>query len=197
MTKKLFMLLPLLLAIGVTGYSQQSTGALGLRIGDPIAVSYKLVTPTNKAIEFMLGTAPRSWHSSYYENSFDDYSKYDGYIYRSHEVENNIYLQARYLFYYNIPVSGMDGKLEWYWGVGALLKYGRVKYRYWEDEPGFTPGEDTRNNIDLGPDGIGGVEYYFYGLPLSVFGEVSLFMELADRPVTPRMMGGVGARVYF
>jgi len=168
--------------------------SLGLRMGDPIGLTYKRYTHTNKAIEFILGTAPPSWRRNYYENSFYEYSKYDGFTYRSHKLQNPVYLQARYLLHYHIPVEGMEGKLEWYWGLGGMLKFGKIEYRYHEGPPGNNPRMDTRNTLDFGPDGIGGVEYTFEDIPLNVFGEVSLLLEIADRPLTLQLFGAVGAR---
>ena len=194
MIRKAFLLV-LMMAPCFVAFSQGR--AFGLRIGDPMGVTYKQYTRTHKAIEFILGTAARNWHRNYYENAFYDYSRYDGYTYRSHTVQNTIYLQGRYLLHYDIPVQGMDGKLEWYWGVGAMLKFGRIEYRYFEAAPENIPARDTRSNIDLGPDIIGGVEYDFEGLPLTVFGEASLMLELADRPLTPQLYGGVGLRFSF
>lgn len=168
--------------------------SLGLRVGDPIGLTYKRQVRTDRAIELILGTAPPSWRRNYYENSFYEYSRYDGFTYRSHKLRNPVYLQARYLLYYTIPVEGMEGQLQWYWGVGGMLKFGKVEYRYHEGPPGNTQTTDVRNTIDFGPDGIGGVEYTFEDIPLNVFGELSLLLEIADRPLTLQMFGAVGAR---
>jgi hypothetical protein len=183
------------LFLSVVSYGQRQ--AFGLRLGDPIGITYKKYTQTNKAIEFLFGTASTHWRHNYYENSFSKYSEYDGYSYRSHKLSNPVYLQARYLFHYHIPVDGMDGKLEWYWGVGAMLKFCRVEYRYADGPPDNGNKYDTRTSIDFGPDGILGVEYKFEDTPLNVFGEVSLLLELADRPLTPQLFGAVGARFIF
>src|SRR5690606_26981676 len=191
MKKIVFLFLAFMAGSAVTWAQKQS---LGLRMGDPIGLTYKKYTHTNKAIEFILGTAPPGWRSDYYQNSFYEYSKYDGFTYRSHKLRNPVYLQARYLLHYDIPVEGMEGKLEWYWGLGGMLKFGKIEYRYHDGPPGNNPGTDTRNTLDFGPDGIGGVEYTFEDIPLNVFGEVSLLLEIADRPLTLQMFGAVGAR---
>lgn len=187
------MLISFGLFLSLVSYGQRQ--AFGLRLGDPIGITYKKYTQTNKAIEFLFGTASTHWRHNYYENSFSKYSEYDGYSYRSHKLSNPVYLQARYLFHYHIPVDGMDGKLEWYWGVGAMLKFCKVEYTY-ADDSGWAQ-YDTRNTIDFGPDGILGVEYKFEDTPLNVFGEVSMLLELADRPLTPQLFGAVGARFTF
>lgn len=193
--KKIFFLSLVFMAGSSAAWAQEQS--LGLRMGDPIGLTYKRYTQTNKAIEFILGTAPPSWRRNYYENSFNEYSKYDGFTYRSHKLQNPVYLQARYLLHYHIPVEGMEGKLEWYWGLGGMLKFGKIEYQYNEGPPGNNPRTDTRSTVDFGPDGIGGVEYTFEDIPLNVFGEVSLLLEFADRPITIQIFGAVGARFIF
>jgi hypothetical protein len=41
------------------------------------------------------------------------------------------------------------------------------------------------------------MDYIFEDIPLELFGEVSILTELADRPLTFRAFGGVGARFRF
>lgn len=177
--------------------AQQQTQYMGVRIGDPIGVTYKKFVRADRSMEFIFGTAARNWKRNYYENSFYDYDLYEGYSYQSHKVLNSIYLQGRYLFQNTIPVDGMDGKLQWYAGMGAMLKFSRVDYKYYDNSPDNILLSNVRSNIDFGPEGIGGVEYYFEDIPLAVFGETSLLFELADRPLTLQLFGAVGARLSF
>lgn len=171
--------------------------AMGLRVGDPIAITYKHYLQSDRAFEFMLGTASPNWRKNYYKTSFDKYSKYDDYDYRSHKLSNPFYLEARYLFHTHYPVDEMEGKLEWYWGLGTILKIAKVEYNYVTNDDIGLPGSDKRSNLDFGPEGIIGVEYTFEDIPLNVFGEVSLLIELADRPFALQIYGGVGARIIF
>lgn len=197
MSKK-YILIIILVAASFVAKAQ--TQGLGLRIGDPIGVTYKKFIARDRAVEFLLGTVPRSWHSNYYKNSFDAYSKYDDFVYRSHTVENTVYLQARYLIHNDIQGYDIEGKLQWYWGFGAMLKFGKVKYTYYDaaaPAPENNIRSDVNHNIDFGPDGIIGIEYTFEDIPLSAFAETSLMLELADRPVTPQLYGALGVRMNF
>lgn len=168
---------------------------IGIRLGDPMGVTYKRYFGNTRAVEFGLGSAGLGWHDGYYKNSFEARDKYDGYRYRSHTVENTLYLQGRYLLHYNIDVRDIEGKWDWYWGVGGLLKFSKVKYRFYDDIPPFQE-TDTDNDIDFGPEGIIGMEYTFKDAPITIFGEVSLMFEMVDR-VTLRTFGGAGARYNF
>ncbi|HLT81618.1 MAG TPA: hypothetical protein VKZ86_11335 [Cyclobacteriaceae bacterium] len=184
----------LLLAVLVCSTAWSQDHSLGLRLGDPIGATYKRQVGNNRAVEFILGTAPKEWRRDYHRKSFYEYSKYDGFNYISHRLDNPVYLQARYLLHYDIPVEGMEGNLQWYWGAGGMLKFGKIEYHYRERPPNNGTRRDVRNTIDFGPEGIGGVEYTFEDTPLNVFGEVSLLLEIADRPLTFQVFGAVGAR---
>jgi hypothetical protein len=193
MWKIFFVLIAII--ISVPSFAQRQ--AFGLRIGDPVAATYKTYIQSNKAIEFMLGTSSPNWRQEYFRKSFYEYDKYEGFTYQSHKLNNPLYLQGRYLFHDHIPVEDMEGKLEWYWGIGAMLKIAKVEYRYREGPPDNSPSTDIRNTIDFGPEGIAGIEYTFEDIPLNVFGELSFLLELADRPFAVQLFGGVGARFIF
>lgn len=171
--------------------------AIGLRLGDPMAVTYKNYLSKTQSVEFILGSAPTNWHWGYYQNSFEHYSQFDNERYISHEVLSTLYLQGRYLLNYDIQIDGMIGKLDWYWGLGALLKVANVRYTF-QDFSGNLPVEsETKYDIDLGPEGIIGLEYKFEDVPISVFGETSLVIELLDRPGAIRVFGAAGVRYNF
>ena len=192
MRKCIFILAVFLISFSARAQKQ----AIGLRVGDPIGATYKYYRGDGKAIEFIFGTASPNWRKNYYETSFDKYSKYDGDTYQSHKVSNPVYIQARYLFHNHYPVDEMEGRLDWYWGIGTMLKIGKVEYHYLDGSDGVSK-TDKRNNLDFGPDGIIGVEYTFEDIPLNVFGEMSLLVELVDRPFALQIYGGVGARIFF
>jgi hypothetical protein len=183
-----------LLGGGTFAHAQKHT--VGLRLGDPMGITYKNYLSKTQSAEFILGSASPNWHWDYYQRSFEHYAQFDGDRYISHEVLSTLYLQARYLLNYNIQIEGMVGKLDWYWGLGALLKTANVRYTF-QDLSGNTPVETgTKYDIDFGPEGIIGLEYKFSNIPLSVFGETSLMIELLDRPGV-RVFGAVGARYHF
>jgi hypothetical protein len=171
--------------------------AIGLRLGDPMGITYKNYLTKTRSVEFILGSASKNWHWDYYQNSFEDYSQFSNDRYISHQVLSTLYLQGRYLLNYDIQIDGMVGKLDWYWGLGALVKAAHVRYTF-QDFSGNVPVESgTKYDIDFGPEGIIGLEYKFQNIPLSVFGEASLLIELADRPGAIRVFGAVGARYNF
>jgi hypothetical protein len=169
--------------------------AIGIRLGDPMGITYKKYLTADRAIEFGLGSVSPGWHQLYYENAFEKIKKYDQYTYRSHTVLSTVYLQARYLINNNILIQGMEGKLNWYYGGGMILKVAKVKYYFDDLQPPFARS-DTHSDIDFGPEGILGMEYTFQNIPMNVFVDFSLMLELADR-LAVRNFSGLGARYKF
>ncbi|MEJ1236661.1 hypothetical protein WBG78_00950 [Chryseolinea sp. T2] len=171
--------------------------SLGLRLGYPLGITFKSYIQSNHAVEFLLGTQPGNWSSNYYKKSFHKFNDFENDTYLSHHVRSTLYLQGRYLFQYNIPVSGMEGMLDWYWGAGAMIKFASVQYQYHTNEPPKTPYYQTVTDVDFGPEFMGGMEYTFEDVPITLFGEVSVLIELVNRPFVFRGFAGVGGRLRF
>jgi hypothetical protein len=182
----------IILFMFISSYGQDR--GIGIRLGIPMGISYKKYFDRDKAVELGIGTGYASWYPHYYENSFNDFDRYEGYDYVSHDVQSPLYLQGRYLIQNDIHIEGMMGKLEWYWGIGGIMKVAKVNYRY-RDVDVIVRG--TRTDVDLGPEGILGMEYTFEQVPLTIFGEFSLMVEIVDRPGAFRGLSGLGVRYNF
>lgn len=170
---------------------------IGLRLGSPNGVTYKKYVSKWNALEFIVGTVPRDWNRTYYQNQFNAWGKYDNYIYLSHTVESVVYLQGRYLMHFNVPLEGTTGRLNWYWGIGGMAKIARVQYHYADLEASPTSQFTNVTDLDIGPEGIIGAEYTVEDIPMAIFAETSLMIELIDRPGAARMFGGIGVRYNF
>jgi hypothetical protein len=190
--KKVMVLLSMVFCFLMTSAQDQS---IGLRIGDPTTITYKKYFNRNKAIEFGIGSAGPAWHHTYYRNSFESHDAFNNYKYRSHSVQSSLYLQGRYLLHNNIYVQGLEGKWDWYWGMGGVLKMASVKYKFDND---VAPYNETNvyHDVDFGPEGILGMEYTFKDVPITVFAELSAMIEIIDR-VTFQPFSGAGARYRF
>lgn len=192
--KKTNLIALLLFAVVSTSFAQDR--GIGLRFGIPTGITYKkYLQKGTKAFELGLGTLTGQWYPHYYENTFNDFDRFEGKNYVSHHVNSVVYLQARYLKQNEIYIEGMMGNLDWYWGIGALAKFGSVEYRY-RNEAGFVE-RDVLTDIDFGPEGILGMEYTFEDVPITIFGEFSLMIEIADRPGVFRGLSGAGVRYNF
>ena len=175
-------------------FSQAYNQGIGLRIGDPVGVSYKLYLQGKSALEFNLGTVSRNSHSAYYKDTFKKKDKFDDYIYSDHDINYTLVLMGRYLIHEAFPAN-VEGRLDWYYGAGAQLRISGVDYQYFNELNRVESDQIT--NIDFGPEAVLGVEYELQDYPIVGFGEVSLLMELVDRPLHFRVFGAVGIRYAF
>lgn len=182
------------LLLAISSYAVAQKQGIGIRIGDPMGATYKRYFGM-KALEFGLGSTSSGLHHSYYRNSFRHLNRFDNLDYKSHNVKSTLYLQAKYLIHNEIYVQGLEGRWDWYWGIGALLKFATVEYRM-DDNAHHVNSKETFHDIDLGPEGVVGMEYTFQNVPISVFADVSLMFEIVNR-VTLRPFGGAGARFNF
>lgn len=193
-------LLLLLLILGLLStqsiQAQQKNWGIGLRLGDPSGISVKRYLARQKAVEFSLG---RTWGYNY-SNAFYRHSDYNRefYNYEWHHLRSAVSMQGRYLVHKELGLSDLPG-LEWYYGVGAQLRFFNVDYhyRYYGSGNGSIPRTDRVTETDLGLDGIVGLEYSWRDVPLTVFVDLNLFLELIDNPFLPFLQGGTGVRYYF
>ena len=175
-------------------HAQRFSQGIGLRVGDPFGLTYKTYGNNRAALEFTLGTTSRNRHGAYYKDKFESIGDFDDFRYADHTLEYTVALQGRYLLHYSFPAN-VEGRLDWYWGVGAHLRLSSLEYSYFDEAQIIT--SDQRTNFDLGPEGIIGMEYELQDFPITGFGEFSLLGELVDQPLKFRLFAAVGVRYGF
>lgn len=186
-----------LFIISETAFAQFENTSIGLRLGDPLGITYKKYLPGERALEFNLGSTNVGFYSSYHSNTFRRTSDYDNFRYNGNSVDYAIGFQARYLFHKDF--SQITPGMDWYYGFGGQVRLMGVTYEYIVvDGPNAGRfGSDERTNIDIGPEAIIGLEYDIPEVPLSAFAEISLFAEIIDNPIRFRMQGAIGIRYNF
>jgi uncharacterized protein YgiM (DUF1202 family) len=173
---------------------------IGLRMGDPSGISIKKYNG-NTAWEFNIGHTAY-WGRYTYREAFYNYKPYKNYRdidIESYRTTRALGIQARHLWQKDLNIDGLSG-LQWYYGLGGQLKHIAVVYRFdYEDEYGrdWNDVYDTANFINLGVDGIIGLEYTFSELPLSIFTDINLFLEVFSNPFFLHTQGGLGIRYNF
>jgi hypothetical protein len=187
-----------LLLLPFFGHAQEHQ--IGLRLGEPFSITYKTYLDEHFSVEGMIGRgSPNS--TPYYRRAFETNRPLSSAVYSGHSVSDAFNLHARIA--YNEDITSefdiSEGTLLAYAGVGAQLRSTRVDYAYFTPSTGNQPNfqAESRTNIDFGPEGYVGTEYIFQDLPLSIFAEVGLFLELLDRPGHIKLQGGIGARYLF
>jgi hypothetical protein len=183
--------------------SQASSAAnknmgIGLRFGDPAGITFKKYNG-NTAWEFNLGNSSR-WGSSnssrlyrHYDSRFyRTYSERDGYKFKDYKWNPySTSIQAHWLKHFDFP--GVNN-LQYYVGVGPQARFTRVWYRY--EYNGRTYSEYF-TDLDLGVDGVIGLEYTFPSVPLSIFLDANIFVEVYDVPFWTYGQSGIGIRYNF
>lgn len=199
--------LALALTLSMQSYGQNKLG-LGLRFGDPTGISIKKYLSKN-ALEFNLGRSYDFYNGNgYYNNYFDNWYKdkkfgYADYQYLGYKHQFPLTFQARYLWQKGIGKVGKENLsgLDWYLGAGVQFRYRSYAYNYrykvGGDPNWYYVNEQRVNDLDLGLDGILGLEYTFKEIPISVFADINLFMELVDNPFWFYFQGGSGVRYNF
>ncbi len=193
-----------LLGLALTGSAvaqKQTPWGIGIRAGDPSGLTLKRYQGST-AWEFNLGRTHVFHGRGYYDRRFNRWyeRQYDFHDYRYRGVRAfspGVGVQVRYLVHK--PLFGEPG-LVWYYGAGAQLRFQRFIYRYEaRRRPGdpWRPYEEEVVNFDIGVDGILGIEYTIPDLPLSVFADINLFVEIIDNPFYMHMQGGAGVRYRF
>lgn len=192
--KKTILAAVLLLCAGL-GQAQDKNWGLGVRLGDPSGLTLKKYMGKN-ALEISVGRTYLSNRDKYYKNYYNDWSKKKGYNYGyyGYEVSTPIALQIHYLF--QKPIASVSG-LDWYYGIGGQVKHQKYTYYYYNVGNSGTRGSESATNLDLGLDGVLGLEYTFKEAPISVFTDLVLFMELVDEPFRFLGNGGIGVRYNF
>lgn len=186
----------------VSQFIFSQNAGIGLRLGDPSGITFKKYS-TKNAWEINFGRSYLFNGNRWYNNHFDYwYEKqkygYKEYQYLGYAAGVPLSLQLHYLF--RNPVKSTAG-LEWYWGIGAQFRFQRYFYSYryklYNDPNWYYSYDRAVTDIDLGFDGIIGLEYNFKDVPLALFIDANIFMEFVDRPFFFWFQSGLGIRYNF
>ena len=182
--------------------AQRAEWGLGGRLGDPVGLSVKHYSP-RLHWEVNFG---RSFHlrgGRYYRGQFvgiyqEQIRAYPHFEYVSHRTTFPLSIQGHVLR--QRPLSGING-LQWYAGGGAQVRFVTCYYDYRYRRQGYNDWRYVRNarqtNVDVGLDGVVGLEYFVPQLPFSLFADATVFVELADQPGHVYLQGGLGGRFVF
>lgn len=184
------------LVIPIFGFAQED--GVGLRLGEPLSITYKKFLDDQFALEAMIGRGgPNS--ANYYRRAFENRPTTPNAFYASHAASSGFTLNLRGMLHEDITdeLNISEGYLLGYAGAGVQFRSIGVSYAY--TDPSISPAvfRDDRRNIDFGAEAFGGAEYYFNDLPISIFAEIGLFMEVLDRFGHLRLQGGIGVRYLF
>lgn len=191
----------ILLCLFPAAVSAQTWG-VGFRLGDPSGITVKKYW-AGHAFEVSLGRTHVFNGSQYYRGRYDHWYDEQHFGHGSHEYVGYratpaIGLQAHYLVQKDVKNAG---GLDWYYGFGGQVRSVQYYYDYrykTGNGPEWVVVRDERvTEIDLGIDGVLGLEYKFTDAPVAIFLDATLFMEVFDNPFVFWPQIGLGARFNF
>jgi hypothetical protein len=192
----------LFLLAGLPAFAQQ--WGIGLRAGDPAGLTVKKYM-NGKALELNIGRShtfsSRGWYGDRFNQwYYDQHFPYETYEYIGYKQSLPLAIQVHYLIQKDLSkVAGENTQgLDWYLGLGGQIRSQTYKYEYrykLKGDPNwyYVKDENVRD-LDLGVDGVIGLEYTFDDLPISIFADVTLFLEAIDDPFMLWPQGGAGVR---
>jgi len=186
------------------GYLNAQDLGIGVRLGDPNGLTFKKYNG-DKAWELSVGRTywiyGRGWYDKNFNKWYDDQKYgYSDFQYRGYKSAFPIGMQLHYLIHKDIKKQKDEvGRMKWYYGIGGQLRFQNFYYSYrykLNGDPNWYYVDDEKvTNIDLGVDGIIGLEYTFKDAPVSLFLDGVLFLEVLDAPFLLWWQGGCGIRV--
>jgi len=183
--------------------SQYPYQGIGIKLGDPVAVSYKYYPNKSWAFGADLGKPASGLYSKYYRKAFDQHYLPDTLTgeesvkYLSHRAISDWYLEAKFLYQWN--AEKISPGLQLYAGLGWQWRNTKLEYDYIYEDGLFENqlGRIKRSRFTYGPTAIVGFEYSYFSLPISAFIEVEWFTDALLDPGYNRFQGGVGLRYVF
>lgn len=183
-------------------HSQYPYQAIGIKLGDPVAVTYKYYPNKNWSFGADVGKAASGLYSKYYRNAFSGYlpdtlTGEESIKYLSHRALSDWYLEAKFLYQWD--ASAISKGLQLYAGLGLQWRGTKLEYDYIYEDGLFENelGKFKRSRFTYGPSAIVGFEYSYFSLPMSAFIEIEWFTDALLDPGYNRFQGGVGLRYVF
>jgi len=180
---------------------------IGMKVGDPFAVTYKFYPSKHWAFAADLGKAASGLYNRYYRSVFNTYipdsikrDNTKSLTYLSHTVLADWFFETKFLYQWD--ARKIAEGLQFYVGAGWQWRSTRIKYDY-NYQQGVTAvinsqiGSFYENRFTCGPVGVVGFEYSYFTLPISAFIEVEWFTDTLLDPGYQRFQGGVGIRYIF
>ncbi|WP_254153568.1 hypothetical protein [Chryseosolibacter indicus] len=178
---------------------------LGLKFGDPFAITYKYYASSRFSFAADVGRASSGLYGRHFKDKFSEYIVTDtlsqgaSLSYITHKALTDIIVEGKIL--YHIDITKISPGLQLYVGAGWEWKRTRLRYDffYYPAESGAENefGRFERTRITMGPQLVLGIEYGSFRIPVSAFMELEYFTDIQADPGWQRFEGGVGLRYIF
>jgi hypothetical protein len=181
----------------VSEYSEYPYQGIGIKLGDPFVITYKLYATKWLAFSIDGGLAASGLYKNRYADLFNNYPGTDTLTYVNHDVEKDIHFSAKVSIYNSAPkfLKGID----YYLSLGWQFRYVDILYGYVDE---ISPGNNIFGTRTEQPDYMGpeiglGIEYSYFELPITAFVEATWMYDIVNLPEYGKFQGGVGIRYLF
>ena len=185
--------------------SQYPYQAVGFKLGDPVALTYKFYPSKHWAFAADGGKAASGLYNRYYRNLFSGYipdtlGGQQTIKYLTHTAKMDWFAEAKFLYQWD--AEKISKGLQMYAGAGWQWRSTTIQYDYlYEHDPRSVAdskfGKFKESRFTYGPVAVVGFEYAYFQLPLSAFIEMEWFTDMLLDPGYSRFQGGVGLRYVF
>ncbi|MEM7550212.1 MAG: hypothetical protein AAF363_11075 [Bacteroidota bacterium] len=187
-------------------FRSNDTQGIGVKVGDPIGVTYKNYFRKRFAFEVAVGFAAAGFYSNFLEEEFLNLNpadfEGDSLIFLNRDIRTSAALQLRIIMHNPLPagITGDTG-VDWYVGLGINTRYLDVEYQFQvvdNLDPIDLNVQESREDFFLyGPEAILGLEYAIRRLRVTSFIEGSYFLNLDQIDSDTRFYGAMGFRYIF
>jgi hypothetical protein len=186
--------------------SQYPYQGIGIKMGDPLAVTYKFYPNKHWSFALDAGKAASGLYNKYYRSAYTSYlpdslGEFESINYLTHQAKTDWLLETKFLYQWD--ASKLSKGIQLYAGLGWQWRSTTLVYDYTfrddelNDQGSGQFGKFTEKRFTYGPVVIGGFEYSYFSLPLSAFIEIEWFNDVLLDPGYNRFQGGVGLRYVF
>ncbi|MEK6782918.1 MAG: hypothetical protein AABY93_14565 [Bacteroidota bacterium] len=175
---------------------------IGLKFGDPFALTYKFYPNKNWAFSADAGKVASGLYNKYYRSVFKGYlpdtlTGEQTISYLTHKANTDWLIEAKFLYQWD--AEKISEGLQLYAGLGWQWRATSLTYDYLYEDGFFESkfGKFTEKRFTYGPVVIVGFEYSYFSLPISAFIEIEWFTDALIDPGYKRFQGGVGLRYVF
>ncbi len=180
--------------------------AIGIKFGDPIAISYKYYENKHWSFVTEIGKSTSGLYSKYYREAFKSYlpdslTKNQNVQYLAHKTLSDWFVEVKFLHQWEL--SQLVEGLNLFVGVGSQWRNTSLRYNYLYEGIDSQGNQQTNvgtvdhSRFTYGLVAISGIEYACFTLPLSAFIEVEYFTDGLVDTGYQRFQGGVGVRYSF
>lgn len=168
---------------------------IGVKVGDPFALTYKFYANKHFAVAADVGRSASGLYSTYYSELFSEFQPSTSKYY-SHKVKSDWVGEVKVL--YQISMSDVSPGLQLYVGAGWEVRNLRIQYDYFAEEEGLPKNfQSEYERLTQGAQGVFGIEYSYFKIPVSAFMELEYYYDLVKDPGWTKIQGGVGLRYIF